>query len=314
MNSTGLIFNIQRFSIHDGPGIRTTVFFKGCSLRCFWCHNPEGRHAHPQIQFFPERCISCGDCVVRCPNQAHKLKDEIHIYLRELCSNCGTCTETCYSNALELTGKYYRVEEVMEEIMRDRMFYETSSGGVTLSGGEPVLQPEFASEILKRCKEEDLHTAIETCGNYHWRELESLLPFIDLIMMDIKLINPAKHQSACGSTNERILANARRLALTDKSIIFRTPIVPTVNDNFEDVGAIVKFVQELVELRLKNTNGKGKGAQIQFELLPFHRLAADKYRSLGMEYHARKLEPPSKDRMQELAKIAEIEGMEVLVK
>ena len=314
MNTTGLIFNIQRFSIHDGPGIRTTVFFKGCSLRCFWCHNPEGRRSHPEIQYFPERCIGCGECLDRCLHQAHTLKDGIHLYLREICTNCGTCTDTCYANALELTGKYLTIDEVMEEILRDRMFYETSQGGVTLSGGEPVLQSKFAKEILRRSKKEDLHTAIETCGNYLWRELESLLPFIDLIMMDIKLIDPARHKSACGKTNERILANARRLALTDKPIIFRTPIVPTVNDTFEDVGAVVKFVQSMVELRVKNNNGKGQWTEIQFELLPFHRLAADKYRSLGMEYHARNLEPPSKDRMQELAKIAEIEGMEVLVK
>lgn len=314
MGSTGLIFNIQRFSIHDGPGIRTTVFFKGCSLRCFWCHNPEGRHARPEIQFFPERCIGCGECLDHCPNQAHTLKDGFHLYFREICTNCGTCTDTCYSNALELTGKSMTVDQVMEEILRDRMFYETSKGGVTLSGGEPVLQSKFAREILKRCKQEDLHTAIETCGNYHWQELEPLLPFTDLIMMDLKLIDPIKHKTACGDSNEKILANARRLALTNKPILFRTPIVPTVNDTFEDVGAIVKFVRNLVELRVKHDNGKNKRLEIQFELLPFHRLASDKYRSLGMEYRAYNLEPPSKERMQELAKIADIEGVGVLVK
>jgi pyruvate formate lyase activating enzyme len=314
LSSTGLIFNIQRFSIHDGPGIRTTVFFKGCSLRCFWCHNPEGRHARPEIQYFPERCIGCGECLDRCPNQAHTLKEEFHLYLRELCKNCGICTETCYANALELIGKYMTVDEVMEEILRDRMFYETSSGGVTLSGGEPVLQPQFAKVILMQCKEQGLHTAIETCGNYQWQQLESVLPFTDLIMMDLKTIDPIKHKSACGDSNEQILANAKRLALTDKPTIFRTPIVPTINDTFEDVGAIVKFVRNLVELRLKHNNGQGRWAEIQFELLPFHRLAADKYRSLGLEYRARNLEPPTKERMQELAKIAEIEGVEVLVK
>jgi len=127
LNVTGLIFNIQRFSIHDGPGIRTTVFFKGCSLRCFWCHNPEGRHARPEIQYFPERCIGCGECLERCSNQAHTFKEDFHLYLRELCNGCGNCTDTCYANALELTGKYLTVDEVMEEILRDRMFYETSN-------------------------------------------------------------------------------------------------------------------------------------------------------------------------------------------
>lgn len=312
MHSTGLIFNIQRFSIHDGPGIRTTVFFKGCSLHCFWCHNPEGRHARPEIQFFPERCIACGDCFLKCPNHAHKLEENLHLFIRENCQVCSACVETCYSNALELTGRDVSVEEVMEEIMRDRMFYETSNGGVTLSGGEPLLQADFALALLQRCKAEDLHTAIETCGNYPWHELEKLLPEIDLIMMDLKLIDPTKHQAACGDSNERILANARRLALTDKPIIFRVPVVPTVNDSLEEIGSIVKFVQSLVELRMQHSNGKEKGADIQVELLPFHRLAADKYRSLGLEYRAKYLEPPSKEKMRELAAIAEIHGVEVI--
>ncbi len=312
MHSTGLIFNIQRFSIHDGPGIRTTVFFKGCSLQCFWCHNPEGRRSHPEIQFFPERCIRCGECLVHCPHHAHTINNELHFYLREQCKNCGTCTETCYSNALELTGKYMTANEVMEEILRDRMFYETSNGGVTLSGGEPILHSQFAREILMRCKAEDLHTAIETCGNYQWQELEKLLPAIDLIMMDLKHLDPHKHKIMCGDSNERILANARRLALTDKPIIFRIPVVPTVNDSLEEIGAIVKFVQNLVELRIQHSNGKEKCAEIQLELLPFHRLASDKYRSLGIEYRARNLEPPSKERIRELAAIAEFHGVEVI--
>ena len=314
MHSTGLIFNIQRFSIHDGPGIRTTVFFKGCSLRCFWCHNPEGRHARPEIQFFPERCIGCGDCFSKCPNHAHKLEENYHLFIRENCKGCGTCVETCYSNALELTGRYMTVDHVMKEILSDRMFYETSNGGVTLSGGEPVLQAEFAQALLKRCKAEYLHTAVETCGNYHWLELAKLLPEIDLVMMDLKHLNPQKHKAMCGDSNERILSNARRLALTDKPIIFRIPVVPTVNDSITEIGAIFKFVQNSVELRTQHLNGQGKCAEIQLEMLPFHRLAADKYRSLGLEYRAKDLEPPSKAKMHDLAKIAEIYGVEILIK
>lgn len=314
MSKTGLIFNIQRFSIHDGPGIRTTVFFKGCSLRCFWCHNPEGRHTRPEIQFFPERCIGCGECVTHCPNDAHRLREQYHLFLREKCKGCGACVETCYSNSLELTGHYVTADQVMEEILRDQIFYETSSGGVTLSGGEPVLQAEFTHNILIRCKDEFLHTAIETCGNYHWHELEIILSYVDLVMMDIKHLDPIKHKLISGDSNERILANARRLALTDKPIIFRVPVVPTVNDTIEEIGAIIKFIRNLVELRMKSTNGSGKHQEIQLELLPFHRLAANKYRSLGMEYKARDLNPPSKDKMLEFAKIAEIEGIEVLVR
>ncbi len=311
-NMTGLIFNIQRFSIHDGPGIRTTVFFKGCSLRCFWCHNPEGRHPRPEIQYFPERCIACGECFSRCPNHAHRLEGNCHLFIRENCQACGACVETCYANALELTGRYMTLEQVMAEIMRDRLFYETSNGGVTLSGGEPMLQSDFAQTLLQHCHAEGLHTAIETCGNYPWDPLEKLLPAIDFIMMDLKLIDPIKHKAACGDSNERILANARRLALTDKPIIFRIPVVPTVNDSLEEIGAIVKFVQHLMELRIQQNNGKEQAADIRLEFLPFHRLAADKYRSLGMEYRAKNLEPPSKERMRELAAIAEIHGVEVV--
>lgn len=313
MSSSGLIFNIQRFSIHDGPGIRTTVFFKGCSLQCFWCHNPEGRHARPELQFFPERCISCRECLSHCTNNCHQLKDNYHLFLRENCRACGACAETCYANALELTGRSMTVDQVMEEILRDRLFYETSNGGVTLSGGEPVLQVEFARDLLQRCKESDLHTAIETCGNYNWHNLEKLLPFTDLIMMDIKHVNPVVHHAFCGDSNERVLANARRIALTDKPIFFRTPIVPTVNDTVEDVSSIVKFIRELVELRIKSSNGTNKTPGIQLEFLPFHRLAGDKYRSLGMEYHAKDLNPPAKEKLLEFAKIAEIEGVEVLI-
>jgi len=281
-------------------------------MKCFWCHNPEGRQPQPQIRYFPERCISCGECEAHCPNHAHRMENKSHLYFKELCTNCGACTETCYANALELTGKYMTVDEVMQAILRDQLFYETSNGGVTLSGGEPVLQPQFASAILTRCKEQALHTAIETGGNCQWQQLELLLPVTDLILMDVKLIDPMKHQAACGDSNDLILANARRLALTNKPVIFRIPVVPTVNDSLEEIGAICKFVQNLVELRIQHSDRQEKCAEIQLELLPFHCLAADKYRSLGLEYQAQNLKPPSKAKMHEFAKIAEIHGIEVI--
>jgi len=312
LSNTGVIFNIQRFSIHDGPGIRTTVFFKGCSLRCFWCHNPEGRHARPEIQFFPERCIGCGNCLSNCPNHAHILKKNCHIFIREYCQGCGRCAEGCYANALELIGQYMTADDVVEEILKDRMFYETSNGGVTLSGGEPVLQAEFASEILERCNAEDLHTAIETCGNYPWQNLELLLPVTDLIMMDIKHLEPDKHKKNSGESNERILENAHQLALTNKPIIFRVPVVPGINDTYEEISDIAKFVQKLIETRINNTGRKDEGTEIQLELLPFHILAGDKYRSLGLAYHAKDLESPPKERMQKLTEIVKSLGIEVV--
>jgi len=311
LSDKGLIFNIQRFSIHDGPGIRTTVFLKGCSMKCFWCHNPEGRLQRAEIQYFPEKCISCGECVQVCPNQTHVLQDGKHILIRELCQGAGECVKVCYSEALDLAGKEMTVDEIMEEIMRDNIFYDTSGGGVTLSGGEPALNNEFSKNILIRCKEEALHTTIETCGNYPWKNLENLLPLINLVMMDIKHINPQKHKEVTGNSNNLILANARQLAMTDKPILFRTPVIPTVNDTVEEITEISHFVKDLMELRKNNGHQNKKSANIQFELLAFHRLAADKYRSLELEYKARDFKTLDKIKLNELVNVAKSIGLDV---
>ena len=304
----GTIFNIQRFSIHDGPGIRTTVFLKGCSLHCFWCHNPEGIAIKPQIQFFPERCIHCGECVAACPNDANLIENDQIVFLREKCTVCGKCVETCYAEARILVGKEMTSEEVVQEVLKDRPFYETSKGGVTLSGGEPVLQPEFSLEILVRCKAEGIHTAIETAGNIPWEDLEALLPFTDLIMMDLKHMDSGKHRDAVGVPNERLLANARRLVTqTNKPILFRIPVIPGVNDTDQEIGDIAAFVREMINLR-SNQEQPGK---ISLELLPFHRLAGDKYRSLEMDNRSRDLVPPSKEKIVELVEVAKAHGIEV---
>jgi pyruvate formate lyase activating enzyme len=298
----GVVFSIQRFSIHDGPGIRTTVFLKGCSLRCFWCHNPEGIRPKPDLQFFPDRCIGCDECIRVCTHGAAIKINDVRVYDREKCVVCGECVDTCYAGARVLTGKMMTVDEVVGEVLQDRAFYETSGGGVTLSGGEPVLQASFAFAILARCKAEGLHTAIETCGNVRWEDEERMLPVTDLIMMDLKHMDPAKHKWATGAPNERILAAARKFAETDKPIIFRIPIIPTVNDTREEVAAVAAFVRELVELRNRQ-HGNGNET-ISLELLPFHRLAGDKYRSLDMDYRARDLKAPGKEHMAALAEAA----------
>lgn len=310
MSPTGAVFNIQRFSIHDGPGIRTTVFLKGCALNCFWCHNPEGRRTTLELQFFPDRCTACGACVEACPNAAHEFIDDVHIFHRELCESTGACVDTCYPQALQMNGEILTVEQVMEEVLRDKAFYDTSGGGVTLSGGEPSLNNDFAFAILEQCKHHQLPTAIETCGECPWEFLERLLPVTDLLMMDIKHLEADEHRTATGKSNERVLDNARRLALTDKPLVFRTPVVPTVNDSHAAIERIASFVRTLIDMR--GGNGARSKAQpgIRYELLAFHKLAADKYQSLGMEYRAAAIHPPSREQMQDLVALATRCGVE----
>jgi pyruvate formate lyase activating enzyme len=306
---SGIIFDIQRFSIHDGPGIRTTVFLKGCSLRCFWCHNPEGIRTKPEIRFDPTRCIGCGACIAACTHGGQTLDAEgRHIYDRTECVVCGECVEECFAEGLVLTGKTQTAEQVAAEVLRDRAFYETSGGGVTLSGGDPALQPAFSAAILALCKAEGLHTAIETAGNYPWTSLADLLPHTDLVMMDLKHIDPEKHRTATGVTNERVLATAERLAVeTDKPLLFRVPVVPGVNDADEEISAIAAYVRRLIAAR-RAASGR---APITLELLAFHRLASQKYQSLGLDYRAADLEPLAERRMGELRAIVagyQVEG------
>lgn len=296
----GTVFNIQRFSIHDGPGIRTTVFLQGCSLRCFWCHNPEGISQKPQIQFFTERCITCGECVGACAHGANTVQDGTLRFDRARCAACGECIDTCYAEARMFVGKEMSPAGVFEEIMKDRDYYASSGGGVTLSGGEPVLQPEFAGEILALCKQAGIHTAVETAGNVPWKDLQSLLPVVDLILMDLKQMDSARHRAAVGVSNERLLQNAQNLAaLSAIPLQFRIPVVPGVNDSDADVAATAAFVRKLVHAR----RAAGNPGKITLELLPFHRMAGDKYRSLDLDHRARDLVPPSKEKMEELQQI-----------
>jgi len=317
--TTGYVCNIQRFSIHDGPGIRTTVFLKGCTLRCFWCHNPESIRPKPEVQFFPSRCIGCGACVEVCPEGAQVFGEHgTRVFYREKCVACGKCVDVCYAEALIFTAKAMSAESVVDEIMRDRAFYENSGGGVTLSGGEPALQADFSRDILERCRAAGVHTAIETAANVPWENLAALLPLTDLVMMDIKHMDSAKHRDATGAPNALLLANARRLAESAKPILFRIPVIPTVNDTPEEVAAIAAFVRELHDLRAAQHDGaSGEAAppsppaSITLELLPFHRMAGDKYNSLGWDYRAANLTPPTEEQMAALADVAQAQGIRI---
>ncbi len=310
-NLSGVIFSIQRFSIHDGPGIRTTVFFKGCSLRCFWCHNPEGLRPDPEIQFFPDRCIACGECVNACPEGAHRLDNGVHFYEREHCVVCGSCLNTCYTGSLELTGSRLSVAQVVAEVARDQAFYAESGGGVTLSGGDPLVQAAFAGRVLHAFKNNGLHTALETAANCRWDIVAGVLPYTDLVMMDIKHMDPEKHRAATGVSNQLILANAAHLAEIGVPLIFRTPVVPGFNDTPEAIGTIASFILQITQKGKQN--GHYQHNQPVYELLPFHQLATGKYHSLGQEYPYINLQPPSREHMQYLAAAAVGAGIEAKV-
>ena len=294
----GIITSVQRFSVHDGPGIRTTVFLKGCNLRCFWCHNPETWRREPEVQIFPERCIACQACEERCQQGAHLFTNGDHVYRRELCIACGECVSTCYAQGLVMVGSRVTLEKLVAEIVADRAFYAESGGGVTLSGGEPLLQLDFAYAVLARCRAEGIHTAIETALNFPWARVAAILPVVDLVMFDIKHMDSAAHRRHTGAPNERILDNAKRLGQQPQPLIVRTPVIPGVNDTVEEIGAIARFVSTLPNL-------------LYYELLPFHPLATSKYASLGLAYDAVGLQAPSKEKLAALVDVAAAAGVEV---
>jgi pyruvate formate lyase activating enzyme len=301
MSIKGLIFNIQRYSIHDGPGIRTLVFMKGCPLRCLWCDNPEGQLMHPEILFSKARCIKCWKCVDACPvNAIAKQRDTIKID-RKTCNNCRKCAEICYAEAIRIAGKWVTVEEVLNEIKKDTVFYEVSHGGITVGGGEPTMQTEFVTQLLKACKEHGINTAIETCGYTKWKNLQKMLKYLDLIFYDIKHMDSEKHQILTGKPNELILENLKKLSRETVPIIIRIPLVPGYNDQEENIKSTANFVRKLGD------------NIVRVEILPYHRLGIAKYKQLGREYQLNDVKPLSKEQLQDVANIIEAYDLEVQI-
>lgn len=293
-----LITDIQRFSVHDGPGIRTTVFLKGCNLSCRWCHNPETISPRPQLQVFPNRCIGCSACVKACPRGAHVEADGRRKFDRSRCAACGACSATCYAGVLTMVGREMSVESVLAEVLSDEEFYLSSGGGITLSGGEPLMQPQAVGELLAACKARGLHTAIETNLAYPWPLLEALLPNLDLVMADIKLMDQEAHHRWTGASNEQVLANALTLSRTPTPLIIRTPVIGGVNADILEIGAIADFVAGFRNLQY-------------YELLAYHPLGTGKYQSLGLEYPACELAQPDRQVMSALADEARKRGIQV---
>ncbi len=291
----GMVTDIQRFSLNDGPGIRTTVFFKGCNARCSWCHNPETLRLEPELLISKELCIGCGACV-------GFDRDKMALGLpptRDRLSHA--CADGCFSGALTLCGRAASVEDVMREVRADRDYYQTSSGGVTLSGGEAMMQPAFAMALLQACMDEQIQTAIETNLAYDWPALEVALPLLNLVMADIKLIDPAKHRQYVGIGNEQILQNAKRLAASGSAYIIRTPIIPGVNDTMAEISAIAAHVAAM------------GGCLMYYELLNYNPLGGSKYERLSLEDAHKGAVPLRQEAMEQLADAARAQGIPVRI-
>lgn len=260
-----LITGIKRFAVHDGDGIRTTVFFKGCSLKCVWCHNPETISALPQIGFYAHKCVGCGECVRVC--ESHSIVDGKHIFDRDNCNACAKCVKFCPEGALELFGERKSIEEICNLLLEDKQFYESSNGGITLSGGECLLQPEACAEILQQMKSAGIHTAVDTCGMVPKAAIDTVLPYTDIFLYDIKAIDQEVHIRCTGQSNKIILDNLVYITEMGKSVEIRYPFVPGFNDNqAEKIANFLKGLNNITSVRV----------------LPYHNLAGSKYDSILM--------------------------------
>lgn len=262
----GLIFNIQRFAIHDGPGIRTTIFMKGCPLSCWWCHNPEGMSPRIELMWTRYKCIHCQSCVMICPNHALSFDGDRLILNKANCSSCGKCSQICPTNALRMIGQWMEAEDILKELEKDVMYFDQSDGGVTFSGGEPLFQIDFLLKVLPMIKSRQIHVTVDTCGYVGTEDLEKIMPYVDLFLYDIKVIDRAKHVQNTGVENDIIKKNLRFLISEQKHIIIRIPVVPQVNDSQKDIEEFTAFLKSL-------------DSDIEIDLLPYHDVS-EKYQAL----------------------------------
>jgi pyruvate formate lyase activating enzyme len=293
-----MIFDIQKYAIHDGPGIRTTVFFKGCPLHCWWCQNPEGQDPKPELIYRKSRCIDCGECAKNCPQEAISLVAEHVSINRENCVLCDNCSRACPSDALSIAGEQMSVKEILEEIEKDITFFNESGGGVTFSGGEPLLQHDFLNTLLIECKERDIHTIVQTCGFAPYEVVDRMRDNVDLFLYDIKIMDDGKHRKYTGASNGQILENLKKLAENGSSIVVSFPIIPGINDDEKNVTRIAQFIRPLPNIE-------------QVNLLPYHRAGIEKYKNLGKPYKLDRIQPPSDQRIKSIKE--KIEGFGIRV-
>ncbi|KJS19781.1 MAG: hypothetical protein VR72_17325 [Clostridiaceae bacterium BRH_c20a] len=294
----GKIINIQRFSIHDGPGIRTVIFMKGCPLKCLWCSNPESQKFNAELTFSKNYCQNCGSCIPTCQLGALKIREGLLEIDRKRCNNCGECVVACSNNALKKIGKDYTVSEVIKEIKKDQAYYRRSGGGVTLSGGEVSAQPRFAVELLKESHLHGYNTCIETCGYQKWDILSRIIEETDLVFYDLKVLDPQKHKIFTGIDNSLIIHNLLKLSNLNKPFVLRMPIIPSLNTNKHDLKQFSDFVTTLKNI-------------IRLELIPYHNYGVYKYESLDISYTLNEIGTPNQEDLNETKTFLEKQGLNV---
>jgi len=294
-----LVFNIQKFSVHDGPGIRTTVFFKGCPLNCMWCHNPESQNFNKEMMISKDKCTLCGRCISRCSSGVIKISDGKLVNDFEKCTLCGNCTDFCVNNAREMVGEDLTSDQILKEIEKDRVFYDQSKGGVTFSGGEAMCQIDELEKLARSCKERGISVAVDTCGYVPFESFEKILDYVDVFLYDIKLMDAELHKKYVGTDNVLILENLVKLSDRGANINLRIPVICGINDDDKSMESIIKFIENT---NISNVN-----------LLPYHDIAKNKYYKLGKEYKEDLMHKPSEERMSELKKMFEKYGYKVKI-
>ena len=295
-NMEGIVFNIQRYSIDDGPGVRTTVFLKGCPLTCLWCSNPESQKYIPEVTYRYTSCKKCGTCITVCPEHAMTLDEEgVHID-RKACTNCGKCIEVCVHEALQMSGKKMTVDEVLKVVKRDADYYEASGGGVTASGGEILGQADFVAELFKRCRELGIHTCADTSGYGREEDMAKILEYSDLIYFDLKHMDAEEHIKMCGQSNELVLSNLALVVAKGVPVVIRVPLIPGYNDSEENLNALAKTVADLT-----------KDAPVN--ILPYHRYGTNKYRMLDLKYPLEDVKEPTSEELEKVKGIIESYGL-----